>query len=251
MTTNAIKTYKNVDPKEELLIDLDVVIKETELTLGTLSQIKQTILDNLNIISDTLCSSLSQFTIEPTFPFPELIHWVVDNYVPSMKQILSADRTKVIATINSETLRKAFCLPIPNPNQNSIQFSEENNLVVIKSLNSDQLYTFMSKMFRPDISPSNYTFPYDVSLFIETIQVIFSLLSQILGLDSDRFVTEVMVGIVFLVSQSIKEFALSFDQYLVDKISYQLEHFHSKGKTFNYQTLLLLMFITENLTELR
>ena len=204
MTTNAIKTYKNVDPKEELLIDLDVVIKETELTLGTLSQIKQTILDNLNIISDTLCSSLSQFTIEPTFPFPELIHWVVDNYVPSMKQILSADRTKVIATINSETLRKAFCLPIPNPNQNSIQFSEENNLVVIKSLNSDQLYTFMSKMFRPDISPSNYTFPYNVSLFIETIQVVFSLLSQILGLHIDNFVTKVMVGIVCFIGQSIK-----------------------------------------------
>lgn len=78
----------------------------------------------------------------------------------------------------------------------------------------------MSKMFRPDISPSNYTFPYDVSLFIETIQVVFSLLSQILGLDNDKSVTEVMVGTVCLVRQSIKEFALSFDQYLVDKISY-------------------------------
>ena len=35
--TNTIKTYKSVDPKEELLIDLDVTIKEIELTLGTLS----------------------------------------------------------------------------------------------------------------------------------------------------------------------------------------------------------------------
>ena len=40
MTTNVIKTCKNVDQKEELLIDLDVAIKEAELTLGTLSQIK-------------------------------------------------------------------------------------------------------------------------------------------------------------------------------------------------------------------
>lgn len=60
-----------------------------------------------------------------------------------------------------------------------------------------------------------------------------------------------MVRTVCLVSQSIKEFSLSFDQYLVDKISYQLEHFHSEGKTFNYQTLLLLMVITENVVELR
>ena len=122
------------------------------------------------------------------------------NYVPSNRQILSADRTRVIATINSESLIKAFFLPVPNPNQSSIQFSEENNLALIKALDADQTYTFMSKMFRPDISPSNYTFPYDISLFIETIHVFFALLSQILGLDSDQFVTEVMVGIVCLVS---------------------------------------------------
>jgi hypothetical protein len=74
MMRNAIKTCKNVDLKEELFIDLDATIEETKLTLGTLIQIKQTILDNSKIISDTFCSSLSQFTIEPTFPFPQFIH---------------------------------------------------------------------------------------------------------------------------------------------------------------------------------
>ena len=62
----------------------------------------------------------------------------------------------------------------------------------------------MSKMFRPDISPSNYTFPYDISLFIEKIQAAFALLNQILGLDSDQLVIEVMVEIVCLVSESTK-----------------------------------------------
>ena len=60
-----------------------------------------------------------------------------------------------------------------------------------------------------------------------------------------------MVGTICLVSQSVKEFELSFDQYIVDRISYHLEHFNSDGKTFNYQTLLMLMVITENLGELR
>ena len=58
-TTNSIKTYKSIDPKEELFIDLDTAIKETKLKLGTLSQVKQTIMDNPNIILDTFCSSLS------------------------------------------------------------------------------------------------------------------------------------------------------------------------------------------------
>jgi hypothetical protein len=83
----------------------------------------------------------------------------------------------------------------------------------------------MSKMFKPDISPSNYSFPYDISLFSETLQAVFSLLSQILGLEDDRIVTEIMVDIVCLVSQSAKEFNLNFDQYLVEIIAYQLEHF--------------------------
>ena len=57
--TNSIKTCKSVDPKEELLIDLDVGIRETQLIVGTLNQVKQTIMDNSNIIWHTLCSSLS------------------------------------------------------------------------------------------------------------------------------------------------------------------------------------------------
>ena len=164
-TTNSIKTCKSSNPKEELLIDLDIIIKENQLMVGTLNQVKQTIMDNFNIISHTFGSSLSQFTIEPTFLFPEYIHWVVKNYVPSTRQILSVDITRVIATISSEYLRKAF-LPVPNPNQSSIEFSEENSLDVIKSLDVDQTYTFMSKMFKPNIIPLNYTFPYDISLFI-------------------------------------------------------------------------------------
>ena len=100
MVTSTIKSCNQAYPKEELIVDLDVAIRENEFTLGTLSQIKQTILDNLNIISDSFYSSLSQFVIEPTFPYPEFIHWVVQNYAPSTIQILSLDGTKVITTIS-------------------------------------------------------------------------------------------------------------------------------------------------------
>ena len=106
-------------------------------------------------------------------------------------------------------------------------------------------------MFNPDVSPSNFTFPYDITLFIDQIQAIFALLSQILGLDSDIYVTKFMVGTVCLVSQSRKEFALNFDELLVERISSQLKNFHGDGKNFNYQTLSLLMVITENLPSLQ
>ena len=167
MASFAIKTFKSIEPKEEFLVDLDASVQESRITLGTLDHIKQVIMDNSNIISDNFCSSLSQFTFEPTFPYPKFVHWTIQNYVPSTKQILSADGSRVILTLNSETLRKTLCLPFENPDV--VQFSEEKSLATIKALDLDQLYMFMSKMFRPDISPSNFSFPYDISLFNETL----------------------------------------------------------------------------------
>ena len=141
----------------------------------------------------------------------------MQNNVPSTKWILSSNGSRVILTLNSETLRKTLCLPPASPD--AIQFSKEKSLAIIKALDPDQVYMFMSKMFRPDINPFKFSFPYDISLFSETLQAVFSLLSQIFGLEDDKLVAEIMVSIVFLVSQSTKEFNLSFGQYLVEKIS--------------------------------
>ena len=249
MAYPAIKTCKSIDLGENFLIELDAFIKETNLTLGPLSQIKQILLSNSNMISENFRSTLSQFSLEPTFPHPELVHWAVSNYVPSTKQVISYDGSRIIVSINSQIVRKALCLPPPRAE--IVQFTEEKTLAIIKALSPDQLYTFMSKMFKLDISPSNHAFPYDSSLFSVPLQAIFSILSQILGLKDDRKVAEIMVGIVCLVNQFAKEINLSFDQYLVEKIAYQLGHFQSDGKMFNYQKLLMLMIIRKNLNELR
>ena len=79
MASPAIKSYKSIDPGEDFLVYLDASIQETKLTLGSLSQIKQTILNNSDMISKSFCSTLSQFSLEPTFPHPELIHWAISN----------------------------------------------------------------------------------------------------------------------------------------------------------------------------
>ena len=104
----------------------------------------------------------------------------MQNYVPSTRQILFANGSRVILNLNSETLRKTLWIPLVNPNV--IQFFEEESLAIIKALDLDQLSMFMSKMFKPDISPSKSSFPYDISLFSLTLQAVFSLLGQILGL---------------------------------------------------------------------
>ena len=126
-----------IDPKEEYLVDLDASIQETMLPLGSLNQIKQTILDNSNIISNSFCSSLSQFTLEPTFPHSEFVHWAVHNYIPSTKQIISFNGSRIIVSVNSKTLTKTMCLlPV---NSDVVQFTEEKSLAIIKDLSPDEL----------------------------------------------------------------------------------------------------------------
>ena len=60
----------------------------------------------------------------------------------------------------------------------------------------------MAKLLKPYVNQTQVTFPYDPSSFTEPFQVIFSLLSQILGLDSDQSMTKVMIRTLYLVSQS-------------------------------------------------
>ena len=125
-----------------------------------------------------------------------------------------------------------------------------SSLSVIKSLNEEQVASSMSKLFKPNVSLTHAIFPYDLSLFTEPIQAIFSLMSQILGLYSDQLVIEAMVGTLCLVSQSKEKICINYDEFLVERMSSQLDNFHSSGKVFRYQTLLMLIVINNNLQTL-
>ena len=70
-------------------------------------------------------------------------------------------------------------------------------------------------------------------------------MSQVLGLDDDRLIFEVMIGRLLEVSQYKSPKFFNFDEFLAKKIHSQLENFHSE-KTFKFQSLLLLMVIHKN-----
>ena len=94
-------------------------------------------------------------------------------------------------------------------------------------------------------------FPYDLSSFLDHIQAIFSLLSQVLGSDSDQLVTEIMVGTLILVSQFTEPRVFRYEQFLVERITSQLENFNNSSKVFRFQTLLILIVINNNLQALQ
>ena len=115
MATSAISSCKSIDPAEDFVIDLDVFISETTLNFSPLHHTKQLLADNSHAISQSFCSNIAQFALEPTYPCPELVHWVVSNFIPSTKQVISYDGNKIILSVNSHAVRKALCLLLPTP----------------------------------------------------------------------------------------------------------------------------------------
>lgn len=73
-SSSTIKSYKQLDPKEEHIADWDMGIYETVLTFGNLTKIKSKIDENPDLISISFCSSLFEVNVEPTFPFLNFIH---------------------------------------------------------------------------------------------------------------------------------------------------------------------------------
>lgn len=83
MAAPAFLSSKSLDLTEDFVIDLDTPISETDLNFGPLHHTKQLLADNSQTVSPRLYSNLSQFALEPTYPYPELVHWSVSNFVPS------------------------------------------------------------------------------------------------------------------------------------------------------------------------
>lgn len=72
---------KSQKSKEDPCVDLNVDIPDTSFTLGSFSQIKACLQENLDVISQKLSNSLLEVVIEPTYHFPEFMHWIANNFV--------------------------------------------------------------------------------------------------------------------------------------------------------------------------
>jgi len=87
----------------------------------------------------------------------------------------------------------------------------------------------------------------NVNLMVIEVQWVCSLLSQVLGLDSDKYVVEFMLSFLmtFFKSDSSLSVRINFDKFLVDTIHKQLVNLFSLGH-FRYYTYMLKLFLASN-----
>ena len=112
---------------------------------------------------------------------------------------------------------------------------------------------FLSSILNEGQSLDGLFLLYHVHIFRDEVQLVVSLVCQVLGLDDDCHVNEVILGFLLKMSsissesQSVHVFSL--DEYLAEAIHLQLSEF-PKVKFFKFQTYLLNMLLCSNVTEL-
>ena len=118
----------------------------------------------------------------------------------------------------------------------------------------------MKAFSKPNGEPIDLSYPIDLIQFNEETQWFISLAIQFLGLDTNAYVPESLLSLLFVLStcpaepelpgKSYQSCFLKFDEFLAENIRSQLANFHST-KVFKFHSLLLRMFIAYNEEDLQ
>ena len=77
---------------------------------------------------------------------------------------------------------------------------------------------FWQTIDKPKHHSESVSLPTNLSIMIVEVQWAYSLLSHILGLDNDKFVVEVMLGILLIFFLSGQSVCVSFDEFIAENI---------------------------------
>jgi hypothetical protein len=111
MATNpVVLSMKEQDStsKEEALIDKDSDVFYTEITVSPISVSRSNLLDNVGKhipFLEAAQASITPYTIEVIFPFPEFVRWCAKQYSQEEKVILNKLGSEVLCEIDSPSIR--------------------------------------------------------------------------------------------------------------------------------------------------
>jgi hypothetical protein len=129
-------------------------------------------------------------------------------------------------------------------------FEEQNIITIYREYPPKVKGQFLQTIVKLEHQSESLSLPTNVSVMVIDVQWACSLLSQILGLDNDKFVVEVMLGflLTLFMLESGQSLCVSFDKFIVNNIHQQLINFNSL-RHFRYYMHLLRMFLESNKTK--
>jgi len=192
------------------------------------------------------------FFVEQTLPFPEFVEWCANSYSSSERVIMSHTTSKILCRIDAKYVRGMLSLPDSFP-VNLKSFNEQVLIELYKNCKTEVKCQFLSSILKVGQLLEGLFLPYNVNIFKDEVQLVMSIVSQVLGLDDDMHVNEVILGFLLSICLIDHETHLvrcfNLDEYLAEVIHTQLVEF-PKVKFFKYQSYLLNMILCSNVSEL-
>ena len=139
------------------------------------------------------------FTIEQTLPFPEFVEWCSSGNSPSKRVIMSHSTSKILCNIDAKTIRGVLNLPDSFPD-NCESMNESVLVEIYKSCKTEIRCEFLSSILDEGQSLEGLFLSYNIHIFKKEVQLVMSLVCQILGLDDDMRISEVVLGFLLRMS---------------------------------------------------
>jgi hypothetical protein len=241
---------QEISSREEALIDRDFDIFDTEIMVSPVSMSRSNLLDNVgkNIpFLEVAQASIIPYVVETVFPFPKFVSWCAERYSQGERVILNKLGSEVLCKVDSPSLQHALSVSDASPIVLE-PFKEQRMITIYRECLPEVKTLFLQTIVKPEYHSESLTLPASISVMIVEVQWACSLLSQILGLDNDKFVVEVMLGFLLVCFLSGQSVSVSFDEFIAENIHQQLVNFSSL-RHFRYYTHLLRMFLESNKTQ--
>ena len=140
---------------------------------------------------------------------------------------MDTTKSKVLFPITPLVFRKTLSVP-EDFSLKSQDYVEESIVQCFREYFVEKKQDFFKKWFKPDVNLLYQPFPIDSNLFNEETQCTITLLSQFLGLETDKYITDPLISFLFVLStfpigsdesiQVVHVSCLKIDDFLAENI---------------------------------
>lgn len=147
--------------------------------------------------------SLCPFNLEQTYPFLEMVYWCSSIYSHSAYVLQNQEASKLIGSLTPQLVRAILGLS-DEFFLNFIPFSKIAMIDSYKSYDPKKKEEFLKLILKLESYTQSLKYPCQIGTFRKEVQIVFSLLSQVLGLDHAREVLEVMLDFLMIYYEAKK-----------------------------------------------
>ena len=184
------------EERDKILEDSHLMIADPSVKIFDMQEAQKTVIrskveraaDHLKIYQ----SGLVDAVVPQVLPFPELVAWCAENYEPERRAVLSKDKTREVISISTEAI--ASMLRFPEGSCPNV-YNEEKISQFRNTKTTEQMHNFLVERLQDKtMIPSQ---PYSVDCFTPTSMMAFSMISQVLGLETALIIKDIHFEALF------------------------------------------------------